>query len=145
MQPELPTAISYKNFSVGPHVVCFLRSCSSLLTWYMDYWVVTGPLNDGWKIRRCKQCLALINSILSGPCAVVRAASDNRRFDAWDNVLLCTYWIFHKKNCHLNDFWITAKVSNFCFKKKQKKNEKMKLLVITVLGHFYQRHSKKND
>lgn len=91
VRPVLPTAISYKNFSVSPHVVCFLRSCVPLLTWCLDYWVVTGPLNDGWKISRCRQYLALINSILSGPCAVVRAALHNRCFDAWVNIVLCSY------------------------------------------------------
>lgn len=84
----------------------------------MDYWVVTGPLNDGWKIRRHKQCLALINSILSGPCAVVRAASDNRRFEAWDNVLLWAYWIF-VKNFHPEEWKNFARVSALCFKTKR--------------------------
>lgn len=85
--PELPTAICYKNFSVGPHVVWFLKSCSPFLTWSVGYWVVTGPLNDGRKIRHCRQCLVLINSVLSGPCTVVRAASYNCSFDASGNVL----------------------------------------------------------
>lgn len=88
--PELPTAIRYKNFSVGPHVVWFLKSCSPFLTWSVGYWVVTGPLNDGRKIRHCRQCLVLINSVLSGPCTVVRAASYNCRFDASGNVLART-------------------------------------------------------
>lgn len=85
--PELPTAICYKNFSVGPHVVWFLKSCSPFLTWSVGYWVVTGPLNDVRKIRHCRQCLVLINSVLSGPCTVVRAASYNCGFDASGNVL----------------------------------------------------------
>lgn len=86
--PELPTAICYKNFSVGLHVVWFLKSCSPFLTWFVGYWVVTGPLNDGRKIRHCRQCLVLINSVLSGACTVVRAASYNCRFDASVTCLL---------------------------------------------------------
>lgn len=85
--PELPTAICYKNFSVGPHVVWFLKSYSPFLTWSEGYWVVTSPLNDGRKIRHCRQCKVLINSVLSGPCTVVRAAPYNCRFDATVNAL----------------------------------------------------------
>ncbi len=100
--PELPTAICYKNFSVGPHVVWFLKSCSPFLTWSVGYWVVTGPLNDVRKIRQCRQCLVLINSVLSGPCTVVRVASYNCGFDASGNVLArsrlrCNIFKFHSQ------------------------------------------------
>lgn len=98
--PELPTAICYKNFSVGPHVVWFLKSYSPFLTWSEGYWVVTGPLNDGRKIRHCRQCKVLINSVLSGPCTVVRAALYNCRFDATVNTLA----LAHSRDAR---FWIS--------------------------------------